>query len=121
MRHTQRSEINEEKKNPTEYLIKEWLLLFTWEGFLNHLHLVGIDIAEKFHSAWVSKGCRISKYVETKPAGCSKMNEENMLKKVDLPEEITNTCEYVIFLMMAYFQEKWESLFITADVSDSNS
>lgn len=115
--YTQRIEIN--KKQPTSYLIAEWPLLFTAEGFLNHFNtLVGIDIVEKFHSALVNKGGRIAKYILTKPAGCNKKSVEDLLNEIDMSsEDLMNNFEYIIFLMLAYFGENRESLFITADVS----
>lgn len=113
--YTQRTEIN--RKQMTDYLVAEWPLLFTTVGFFNHFNsLVGINIVEKFHSALVNKGRRIAKFIQTKPAGCNRKSVEHLLNE-DMDIDNMNSCEYIIFLLLAYFGEKRNSLFITADVS----
>lgn len=111
--YTLRKDIN--LKKDINYLFKEWPLLFTKEGLLDHFKmLTGVDIQIKVNEAISSKGLRIYTFLKSLP--CSK-KLDNM--NMGLPNGVDDDPDLatLIILLMCYFSEKIDELFQTIDVS----
>lgn len=109
--YTLRRDIN--LKKDVNYLFKEWPLLFTKEGLLDHFKmLTDVDIEIKVNEAISSKGFRI--YTFLKSLLCSKKldNMELLNRDDDDPDLAT-----LIILLTCYFGEKFDELFQPIDVS----
>lgn len=97
---------------------KEWPLLFSREGIYDHFEsLVGFDIFQKLTNSVASKGFRIISYL--KSISNTKKHKENFqqwIAKLDLHGNDPDL-SILLCLLMVYFDENIQDLFITVDVS----
>ena len=99
-------------------LMKDWPFLFTRAGMSCHFQLlVGLNIEETLCSALDSKVPRILSFMKTvnKRAVVSTLSEVNLSKRM-YGEQTSQTCA-VVLLVMAYFDEQPDNLFILTEVS----
>lgn len=98
-----------------------WPFLFTERGLCRHFKiLTGIDIRSRFSETLTAKSKRILNYFSSQRL---KWNEDvqSVLSEMDDDANAANnnrTAISAILLMMKYFKEKDNSVFILADVSN---
>lgn len=95
----------------------QWPFLFTKRGLCTHFHtLAGIEVDTRLSEALLTKGWRILKFFQSQRLKWNK-EIEHLLREFDIAElnnhQIATTA---ILLLMKYFQEKEDSIFILADV-----
>lgn len=96
---------------------EQWPFLFTKRGLCTHFHtLTGIEIDTRLSEALLTKGKRIWNFFQSQRLKWNK-DIELLLRECDNTEmnnhQIATTA---ILLLMKYFEEKEDSIFILADV-----
>ncbi|KAG8176820.1 hypothetical protein JTE90_003448 [Oedothorax gibbosus] len=114
--YTVRIQIN--NGNSIASLKEEWPLLFSQEGIYDHFEsLVGFDILEKFSDSVASKGFRLMSYLKS-VSKVQKYKEKFQqwigILELESCSENPNLCP-LICLLMVYFKENIEDLFIAVD------
>nr|XP_042902941.1 uncharacterized protein LOC107454423 [Parasteatoda tepidariorum] len=111
--YSQRKDINS-LKTITD-LIGSWPLLFTEKGFFQHFKLLtGVNIPELLKKASESKIPRIINFF--KSLSKKKIAIQDILDKFENDETADELCS-AICLILEYFNEKKEAIFISVDVS----
>ncbi|KAL4000607.1 NLR family CARD domain-containing protein 3 [Sarotherodon galilaeus] len=96
-----------------------WPFLFTRKGLSNHFHkLTGIDISERLSQALITKSRRIVNYFSSQKLKWN-LGIRTLLQQIESEEVLTNNKvgTAAILLMMKYYKENEDSLFVLADVS----
>ncbi len=96
-----------------------WPFLFTERGLCRHFKiLTGIDIRSRFNETIIVKSKRILNYFNRQRLKCN-AEIQSMLNEIDDTNATDNTriAMSAILLMMKYFKEKDNAVFILADVS----
>lgn len=118
-----RREINSGKN--INFLLTEWPLLFTEEGFLDHFNeLVGLDIESKLALAISKLGITIINYFSSDPKLKPSSKEKfksliHELKSNAIEKEHMFTWPILICLLMSYFEDDIDTLFVVVEVSIS--
>lgn len=98
---------------------EHWPLLFTRKGLSNHFcKLTGIDISERLSQALITKGRRIVNYFSSQKLKWN-IGIRTLLQEIESEGVLTNNKvgTAAILLMMKYYKENEDSLFVLADVS----
>lgn len=96
---------------------EQWPFLFTKRGLCTHFHtLTGIEVDTRLSEALLTKGRRIWNFFQSQRLKWNK-EIEHLLRECD-SAELNNhqIATSAILLLMKYFQEKENSIFILADV-----
>ncbi|KAL3973687.1 hypothetical protein ACER0C_024894 [Sarotherodon galilaeus] len=96
---------------------EQWPFLFTRKGLSNHFHkLTGIDISERLGQALITKGRRIINYFSSQKLKWN-LGIRTLIQQIESEEVLTNNKvgTAAILLMMKYYKEDEDSLFVLAD------
>uniref|UniRef100_A0A669DRB2 Uncharacterized protein n=1 Tax=Oreochromis niloticus TaxID=8128 RepID=A0A669DRB2_ORENI len=98
---------------------EQWPFLFTRKGLSNHFYkLAGIDISERLGQALITKGRRIINYFSSQKLKWN-LGIRTLIQQIESEGVLTNNKvgTATILLMMKYYKEDEDSLFVSADVS----
>ncbi|XP_039470707.1 uncharacterized protein LOC120441095 [Oreochromis aureus] len=96
---------------------EQWPFLFTRKGLSNHFYkLTGIDISERLSQALITKGRRIINYFSSQKLKCN-LGIRTLLQQMESEGVLANNKigTAAILLMMKYYKEDEDSLFVLAD------
>ncbi|XP_024661187.2 uncharacterized protein LOC112436158 [Maylandia zebra] len=96
---------------------EQWSFLFTRKGFSNHFYkLTGIDICERLGQALITKGRRIVNYFSTQKLKWN-LGIRTLIQQIESEGVLANNKvgTAAILLMMKYYKEDEDSLFVLAD------
>ncbi|CAI5694722.1 uncharacterized protein LOC109205038 isoform X3 [Oreochromis niloticus] len=96
---------------------EQWPFLFTRKGLSNHFHkLTGIDISERLGQALITKGRRIINYFSSQKLKWN-LGIRTLIQQIESEGVLTNNKvgTAAILLMMKYYKEDEDSLFVLAD------
>ncbi|XP_026032880.1 uncharacterized protein LOC113027479 [Astatotilapia calliptera] len=96
---------------------EQWPFLFTQKGLSNHFYkLTGIDISERLGQALITKGRRIVNYFSTQKLRLN-LGIRTLIQQIESEGVLTNNKvgTAAILLMMKYYKEDEDSLFVLAD------
>uniref|UniRef100_A0A3P8P056 Uncharacterized protein n=1 Tax=Astatotilapia calliptera TaxID=8154 RepID=A0A3P8P056_ASTCA len=96
---------------------EQWPFLFTRKGLSNHFYkLTGIDISERLGQALVTKGRRIINYFSSQKLKWN-LGIRTLIQQIESEGVLTNNKvgTAAILLMMKYYKEDEDSLFVLAD------
>ncbi|CAI5669133.1 unnamed protein product [Oreochromis niloticus] len=96
---------------------EQWPFLFTRKGLSNHFHkLTGIDISERLGQALITKGRRIINYFSSQKLKWN-LAIRTLIQQIESEGVLTNNKvgTAAILLMMKYYKEDEDSLFVLAD------
>uniref|UniRef100_A0AAZ1Y4F0 Uncharacterized protein n=2 Tax=Oreochromis aureus TaxID=47969 RepID=A0AAZ1Y4F0_OREAU len=102
---------------------EQWPFLFTRKGLSNHFYkLTGIDISERLGQALITKGRRIINYFSSQKLKWN-LGIRTLIQQIESEGVLTNNKvgTAAILLMMKYYKEDEDSLFVLADVSFFNT
>uniref|UniRef100_A0A669DVD7 Uncharacterized protein n=1 Tax=Oreochromis niloticus TaxID=8128 RepID=A0A669DVD7_ORENI len=116
---SQRQLINSCRSLSVAEIQEQWPFLFTRKGLSNHFYkLTGIDISECLSQALITKGRRIINYFSSQKLKW-KLGIRTLIQQIESEGVLTNNKvgTATILLMMKYYKEDEDSLFVLADVS----
>ncbi|KAL3973537.1 hypothetical protein ACER0C_024744 [Sarotherodon galilaeus] len=96
---------------------EQWPFLFTRKGLSNHFYkLTGIDISERLGQALITKGRRIINYFSSQKLKWN-LGIRTLIQQIESEGVLTNNKvgTAAILLMMKYYKEDEDSLFVLAD------
>uniref|UniRef100_A0A669EED0 Uncharacterized protein n=1 Tax=Oreochromis niloticus TaxID=8128 RepID=A0A669EED0_ORENI len=96
---------------------EQWPFLFTRKGLSNHFYkLTGIDISERLGQALMTKGRRIINYFSSQKLKWN-LGIRTLIQQIESEGVLTNNKvgTAAILLMMKYYKEDEDSLFVLAD------
>ncbi|CAI5637063.1 unnamed protein product [Oreochromis niloticus] len=96
---------------------EQWPFLFTRKGLSNHFYkLTGIDISERLSQALITKGRRIINYFSSQKLKWN-LGIRTLIQQIESEGVLTNNkvVTAAILLMIKYFKEDEDSLFVLAD------
>ncbi|XP_025757037.1 uncharacterized protein LOC100706817 isoform X8 [Oreochromis niloticus] len=96
---------------------EQWPFLFTQKGLSNHFYkLTGIDISERLGQALITKGRRIINYFSSQKLKWN-LGIRTLIQQIESEGVLTNNKvgTAAILLMMKYYKEDEDSLFVLAD------
>ncbi|XP_013764560.1 uncharacterized protein LOC106456129 [Pundamilia nyererei] len=101
----------------TTEIQEQWPVLFTRKGLSNHLSkLAGIDISERLGQALITKGRRIVNYFSSQKLKW-KLGIRTLIQQIESEGVLTDNKvgTAATLLMMKYYKEDEDSLFVLAD------
>ncbi|XP_025766361.1 uncharacterized protein LOC112847940 isoform X1 [Oreochromis niloticus] len=96
---------------------EQWPFLFTRKGLSNHFYkLTGIDSSERLGQALITKGRRIINYFSSQKLKWN-LGIRTLIQQIESEGVLTNNKvgTATILLMMKYYKEDEDSLFVLAD------
>ncbi|KAL4000814.1 hypothetical protein ACER0C_006113 [Sarotherodon galilaeus] len=114
---SQRQLINSCRSLSIAEIQEQWPFLFTRKGLSNHFYkLTGIDISERLGQALITKGRRIINYFSSQKLKWN-LGIRTLIQQIESEEVLTNNKvgTAAILLMMKYYKEDEDSLFVLAD------
>uniref|UniRef100_I3KCD3 Uncharacterized protein n=1 Tax=Oreochromis niloticus TaxID=8128 RepID=I3KCD3_ORENI len=96
---------------------EQWPFLFTQKGLSNHFYkLTGTDISERLSQALITKGRRIINYFSSQKLKWN-LGIRTLIQQIESEGVLTNNKvgTAAILLMMKYYKEDEDSLFVLAD------
>lgn len=95
---------------------EQWPFLFTKRGLCSHFHTPGIAVDTRLSEALLTKGRRILNFFQSQRLKWNK-DIEHLLNQCNCTElKNTQIAKTAILLLMKYFHEKEDSIFLLADV-----